>query len=313
MPEPTASVIIPVYNRPDELAAVLAHLDRQDARDFEVVVVDDGSRPAVADQLHALHFSFPLSVVRHAEPGGIARARNAGVKAAHGKIIIFLDSDCELNSGDWVQRHIDVHSQLPAVDGLDPGKPAVVHGKVNGLHTTYAGYADGYSNWFFSSGNKPYLARTHHLPANNTSVRKCVFDLVGFFDEECGALEDVEWSFRCLAEGVQLLYLPDMPVGHTDRRTFRELWRHYYTMGRYSLVVRSKQQGSPYACLFPHSVMSGWIQAIPLISLMTAYITLQWLTRDRGVLLYVPGLLLANIAYYAGIMAYLYDMRESRR
>lgn len=310
MAEPAASVVIPVYNRPEELTVVLSQLERQHSRDFEVVVVDDGSDTPVAEQFHSADYGFELRIVRQSEKGGIARARNAGIRAARGALIVFLDSDCELADDDWVARHVACHQQPPPIDGLDPAKPMVIHSMVNGIHSTYAGYSDGYSNWFISCAKKPYIAVKHHVPANNTSARKTVFELVGLFDEECKALEDVEWSFRCLAKGVQLVYVPDMPVGHVDRDTFAGLWRHYYTLGRYALVARAKMPDSPRRGLFPHDVLTGWLHAVPLVTLMTVYITAQWLTRDWRVLWYVPGLLLANIAYYAGMMEYLYAVRE---
>jgi len=310
MPEPVASVVIPVYNRSEELASALAHLERQRSRDFEVVIVDDGSDLPVSEQFKNARFPFELQIVRQPETGGRARARNAGIQAARADIIIFLDSDCILLDEGWVEKHIDCQCHPPQVDGFDPSKPVVIHSAVQGIHSTYAGHADGYSNWFVSCGTKPHLARKHHVSANNTSARKSVFDLVGAFDEDCRALEDVEWCFRCLDKGVQLLYVPDMPVGHVDQQTFAALWRHYQNMGSYSLVVRSKLPVSPYRALFPRSVVAGWILAVPLVSLMTIYITAQWLVSDRRVLFYLPGLLLANIAYYSGIMKYLHGQRD---
>ncbi len=313
MPEPVASIVIPVHNRPEELALVLMHLERQRAPDFEVVIVDDGSDTPVADQIREADYRFALRIVREAETGGIARARNAGITTARADIIVFLDSDCELADDDWLEKHVDCHTRLPQVDGLDPAKPVVIHSMVNGIHSTYAGYSDGYSNWFTSCGKKTYMARKHHLPANNTSVRKSVFSLVGLFDEDCRALEDVEWCFRCLEKGVQLLYVPDMPVGHVDRKTFAALWRHYHTIGSYDPVVRSKTPSSPYGALFPRNVLAGWFYAVPLVLLMTVYVTARWLTCERRVLLYVPGILLANVANYAGIMTCLYERRGARR
>jgi len=308
MAEPVASIIIPVYNRGAEVRALLGQLAGQSRLDFEVVVVDDGSDVPVADGLEGVTWPYALRLVRLDRCGGIAGARNAGVRQARGDIILFLDSDCILQDTQWVEGHIRAHREPSAP--LPADADYVVHSRVIGIHSSYAGYSDGYSNWFISCGDKPYEALDHHVPTNNTSVRRRVFEKTGLFDESFAVLEDVDWSLRCKKAGVRLFYVPDMPVGHVDRDTWRGLWEHYEKLGRYSIPIRKKHRDSPYQGLFPSSPLMGWLYFVPLTGALTAYILLKWVRADWRVLWYAPGLLLANIAYYRGIQHYLSEQRR---
>ncbi|WP_286821699.1 glycosyltransferase family 2 protein [Mitsuokella sp. UBA4253] len=94
--KPTVSLIVPVYRVENELPRCIKSLCLQTYRDFEVILVDDGSPdqcPALCD-MYAEKYPWICSL--HKENGGLSDARNAGVKIAHGDYITFVDSD------DWV-------------------------------------------------------------------------------------------------------------------------------------------------------------------------------------------------------------------
>lgn len=103
-----ASLIVTTYNRPDALAAVLRALRLQRARNFEVVVADDGSRPDTAELLTQLipTVDYPLRHVWQEDQGFRAgRARNLAVAASTGDYLVFLDGDC-IPFPDFVGRHL---------------------------------------------------------------------------------------------------------------------------------------------------------------------------------------------------------------
>jgi GT2 family glycosyltransferase len=293
---PSVSVVVPVHNRFGEIRNLLDSLKNQSYDDFEVVIVDDGSSPAVAEMVQTNALPFEVRVVRLDTCGGVGRARNVGVTNAKGLLIVFVDSDSIVQASDWLRRHIAAHE----------GDLCVVHGRVIGIHTTYAGYSDGYSNWFTSCGTRRRVLTNRHVPANNTSVPRHVFEIVGLFDEGLTVLEDLDWAFRCLRHGVTLVYDPDVPIGHVDRSTFGALWRHYRLFGRVSLTVRSQNPGSPRGWMFPWGPITAWLYLLPLSGLMTVYVTAQWLSRELRVLWYVPGIFLANLAYCWGIIESLH-------
>ena len=106
MPE-LISVIVTTYNREDALEAVLSALSRQSDREFEVVVADDGSRPATAALIERWkgRLGVPLSHVWQADRGfRAAEIRNRALLAARGDYCVFLDGDC-IASTDFVATH----------------------------------------------------------------------------------------------------------------------------------------------------------------------------------------------------------------
>lgn len=103
------SVIIPCYNRPDTLRTTLEKCQQQTLRDMEMLCVDDGSTdetPSVVEQLHAADPRIRL--VRLSSNSGPGFARNAGLKAACGDYVAFLDSD------DWPEKN-DFYERLHQV------------------------------------------------------------------------------------------------------------------------------------------------------------------------------------------------------
>jgi glycosyltransferase involved in cell wall biosynthesis len=101
------SVIVSTYNREDALDAVLRSLTRQTDRCFEIIVADDGSRPATAAVVQAAAAKTPLPVrhVWHEDQGfRLSEIRNRGIRASAGAYVIFLDGDCVARPG-FVAAH----------------------------------------------------------------------------------------------------------------------------------------------------------------------------------------------------------------
>lgn len=101
------SVIVTTYNREDALGAVLRALAAQIDRDFEVVIADDGSRPATAQAVEAWKTIVPFELfhVWHEDRGfRAAEIRNRAILASHGAYCIFLDGDC-IPRPDFVAAH----------------------------------------------------------------------------------------------------------------------------------------------------------------------------------------------------------------
>jgi peptidoglycan/xylan/chitin deacetylase (PgdA/CDA1 family)/glycosyltransferase involved in cell wall biosynthesis len=119
------SVIVPTFQRRDLALAAVRSLEAQTLRDFEAIVVVDGSADGTAGALRALQPSFPLTVLEQ-ENAGAARARNHGASRAHGEILLFLDDDMEADprllaqhdqshraGAEVVIGHIPLHPDSP--------------------------------------------------------------------------------------------------------------------------------------------------------------------------------------------------------
>ena len=94
--EPIISVVIGAYDDWMPLENCLRSLNRQvHAPAFEIIIVDDGSRQAIPQQIYRWNHYFPLTIHRQ-EHAGISAARNRGIQLARGSILLFVDADCQL-------------------------------------------------------------------------------------------------------------------------------------------------------------------------------------------------------------------------
>ncbi len=104
------SVVVATYNRPDALAAVLRSLQKQNDRQFEVVVADDGSRDETAQVVQRTQAAFPVPVTHvWQEDTGfrLAAVRNRATARARGDYLIYLDGDCIVRR-NFVRAHRDL-------------------------------------------------------------------------------------------------------------------------------------------------------------------------------------------------------------
>src|ERR1700722_1458117 len=90
---PLVSIIIPVFNRPKELAAALRSVSAQTFSNREVIVVDDASSDASSEVAFQAGPAGKVRVIRHEKNEGPSEARNSGISAARGRYVSFLDSD----------------------------------------------------------------------------------------------------------------------------------------------------------------------------------------------------------------------------
>ena len=212
------SVVVPCFEAPDALSLTLAGLAGQDwpRALFEVVVVDDGSEPPL--ELPALPVSAPLDVklVRQARRGfGLARARNAGARAAAHPILVFLDGDVIPESG-LLAAHARWHHAVS--DALTLGFCAYV--SAAGIDCGAVRHRPGTLAELFAGRpfDRPWLerhmARTGDLTSghddlfravtgHNLGVSRAFFEAVGGFDESFARYggEDTEFGYRVQMQG----------------------------------------------------------------------------------------------------------------
>jgi glycosyltransferase involved in cell wall biosynthesis len=99
---PAVSVIIPVYNGGDVLNRAIQSLKQQTFKDFEVIIVDDGSDDNTYSLAVELTTGFPLKSIIRTRNQGVAMARNTGLKVARGEFIAFLDADDQ-----WMEKKLE--------------------------------------------------------------------------------------------------------------------------------------------------------------------------------------------------------------
>jgi glycosyltransferase involved in cell wall biosynthesis len=195
MPSPRVSVIIPVCNRPAELAVAVASLSAEAALIREVIVVDDASAEPVSLAAPP-GLDGKLRVIRLETNMGASFARQAGVDAAVGDVVAFLDSD-----DAWLPGKLA--AQLPLLE--EGGLAAVACGwqvvnKAGGGGATRmpVGAADP----------ADFAAGCWFCPGSTVVALRSVFDAVGPLDRQLRRLEDLDWFLRFGMAGGRLLVAP---------------------------------------------------------------------------------------------------------
>jgi len=203
MHQPELSVVIPTYNRLETLRHVMPSLLASDlaADRFEIVVADSNSADGTAEYLAQVALEQPN--VRHV-PGpysGRAMARNAGIAAARGEIVLFTDADI-IASPDLLSRHLEHHRAAGvAVVGMEL--------QVGSLDEYERLRAQPEARRPLHPAGRKRLSWLYFL-TGNASVRKSDLDAVGRFDETFTGYghEDLELGYRLQGAGIHILYEP---------------------------------------------------------------------------------------------------------
>ena len=219
------SIIIPVFNRPDEVEELLSSLEHQQRTDFEVIVVEDGS--TISCKEVCLKHSQKLAVHYYEKSNsGPGQSRNYGVERANGEWIIILDSDVVVPSG-----------YLEAIDGeLESGQPTDAFGGPDRASDTFSPKqkAISYSmTSFFTTGGirggRRKLDRFYPRSFNMGIRKEAFLALKGFSNMRFG--EDIDFSIRVYKAGYRCRLFPQAWVWHKRRTDFKKFWKQVFNSG----------------------------------------------------------------------------------
>ena len=218
------SIIVPVFNRPDEVDELLESLCRQTVKDFEVVIVEDGSEKPCKEvcQRYEERLDLKYFMKRNSGPG---QSRNYGAEHAKGEYLIVLDSDVVLPEG-----------YLKAVDDELGREPADAFGGPDCAHESFTETqkAISYSmTSFFTTGGirggKKKLDKFYPRSFNMGIRRDVYLRLGGFSKMRFG--EDIDFSIRIFKAGYRCRLFPEAWVWHKRRTDMRKFFRQVYNSG----------------------------------------------------------------------------------
>jgi len=218
------SVVIPVYNRPEEIDELLDSLTRQSDKNFEVIIAEDGSSEKC--DLIVEKYLSQLSVVYFGKSNsGPGQTRNAGAERAKHDYLIFFDSDCIIpeNYIENVSFYLD-RNFVDAYGGPDKALPTftTVQKAINYSMTS-----------FFTTGGIRGGKRSmdkFHPRSFNLGVSKRAFQAIGGYGKMRFG-EDIDFSLRLLEAGFETALIPEAYVYHKRRSTFRQFFKQVYNSG----------------------------------------------------------------------------------
>ncbi|MFI8083325.1 glycosyltransferase family 2 protein [Kitasatospora sp. NPDC086009] len=205
----SVSVVIPAHNSARTLGACLDSVYAQTAPVHEVIVVDDGSTDRTAEVAEG----YPCTLIRRTPNRGVSAARNAGIAAATGDILFFLDSD-EALTPDSVANALEILAADPecgCVHGVIAPDPLFDDGPVERYRVLHA-------HWWRVRGAG--VVETAFFA--QAAVRREVFERLGGFDERLRDSEDLEFSDR-LAPHHRIVLTDRVVALHDEEHRLRPL------------------------------------------------------------------------------------------
>ena len=233
---PRFSVIIPIYNRPDEIVELLDSLTLQSQKDnIEVILVEDGSDKPCEEEINCYFKELDLKYIVQ-KNGGPGSARNRGAKEAKGEYLIFFDSDCIIPA-DYFKI---VNAHLPK-EGLDMfGGPDKEHSFFTPIQKAISYSMTSFITTGGIRGSKEKMDRFYPRSFNMGIKREIFQKLNGFSNMRFG--EDLDLSMRAFEQDISVGLIIEASVYHKRRTNFRAFYKQVFNSGvaRINLTLKHK-------------------------------------------------------------------------
>ena len=247
MSYPRYSVIIPVFNRPDELDELLHSLVHQSSHDFEVIIIEDGSSIPCGIIFEKYQKILPINY-HFKENTGPGTTRNFGAKHAIGTYLIFFDSDCIIPPGyfNLLDKAL-VNNSIDFFGGPDRAHPSFSNVQKAINYSMTSPFTTGGIR-----GGKYNLDRFYPR-SFNMGIKREVFEQIGGF-ESMRFGEDIDLSIRVIRSNFTCKLIDEIWVYHKRRTDFVKFFRQVFNSGiaRYNLSKK-----------YPNSV--GFVNYLPSI------------------------------------------------
>ena len=274
-PVPLISIIIIYWNSAQYLPRCLDCLTRQTFRDFEVILIDNGSLDKVSDEIEQKYFSLNLRLERLASNLGFAKANNIGARLARGTWLALLNTDA-FPAPDWLETLHQTARRSPEFSFFSSrqiqfDQPDILDGSGDEYHISGLAWRRFYN----------YPARSYGLNeeevfsacAAAAVYNRDDFLKVGGFDEDFFSyFEDVDLSFRLRLAGGRCLYVPRAVVHHIGSASSGKTSDFVIYYGHRNLVwTFFKNMPGPLFWLY-----------LPLHILMNFLFIVSFLLKKRG-------------------------------
>lgn len=243
------SVVIPTKDRAEALARTLDALEAQraDGASLEVVVVDNGSSDGTPAKVRAREADaqLPIHLLERPE-GGPAAARNAGVAAASGEVLLFLGDDTEPEDEGLLLAHLGLHA----------GRPEPAYGVLGRITWTPRKPVTPFMHWLENGGPQFHYCdieagpvdASNYFYSSHASLKRSLFEQAGGFDERFpnAAVEDTELGVRLADAGLELDYHPELLVLHDHPTTPEQSLRRSIAVGRSAALYNRLRPERPH-------------------------------------------------------------------
>lgn len=230
------SVIIPVYNRPEEVNELLASLAEQTCKDFEAIIIEDGSTQTSEGVVKHWQNTFPIQYIVK-QNSGPGPSRNVGFAAMRGEYAVVFDSDCIIppHYFSFVKETLSKHK----IDAW--GGPDKAHTQFTTLQKAMAYTMSAFLTTGGIRGGKQHIGKFQPRSFNMGLSRKVIAETGGFaFDRFA---EDIELSIRMANANFTVVLLNEAFVYHKRRTTLIQFFKQVYNFGIGRVLVGKKHRG----------------------------------------------------------------------
>jgi GT2 family glycosyltransferase len=244
------SVVMPVLNGADTIESQLSALAAQTfGGRWEMIVADNGSTDQTRRVANAWADRLPgFRLVDASAVPGAGGARNIGVAASHGDLLVFCDAD-DIVSPRWLEAFAESREHWDIAAGVFDYVSLNVPGAAPGVPLPGPPPASLAGGWLPFAGGA------------SLAVRRAAFDAVGGFAPEFLRCQDVELSWRLQLAGFRFAVVAEAVVARRARATLRGLWSQHNQWGRtnVSLWVRYREQGMPRSSVLEALRTYAWL------------------------------------------------------
>jgi len=223
---PRFSVVVCTYNGSRTLRECLARLQQLPYPDYEVIVVDDGSR----DDSVAIAREFPVRLISTPNQG-LSAARNVGMEAATGEVIVYLDDDAYPDP-HWLAY---LGAMFRSTTHAAAGGPNIAPAGDGAIAECVVNAPGGPVHVLLSD------TEAEHIPGCNFAVRKSCLQAIGGFDPQFRAAgDDVDVCWRLQQRGWTIGFSPAAVVWHHRRNSIRNYWKQQQGYGKAEALLERK-------------------------------------------------------------------------
>lgn len=265
------SIIIPVYNRPQEINELLESLTKQTNNDFELIIIEDGSTIKCDEQVDEYKHQLDIKYY-YKDNSGPGDSRNVGMSKASGQYLIFFDSDCIIppNYFENVENHL-------AKESLDTfGGPDNAHSSFTNIQKAINYSMTSVITTGGVRGKKNKLDNFQPRSFNMGISREVFEKIGGFSDIHPG--EDPDLSYRIMNAGFKVGLIEDAFVYHKRRIDFSKFVKQVYKFGVVrAILIKWYPDKFKITYTFPSLFLMFSIILIVLSATISAFYTIPFL------------------------------------
>lgn len=263
---PYFSVIIPVYNRPDEMKELLASLAAQTFKDFEVIIIEDGSTlrcEEIADSYRGqldIRYSYKPNT-------GQSDSRNIGMQQAAGDYFVFFDSDCIIPPGYFgiVRKQLSVrHTDCY-------GGPDAAH---ESFSDTQKAINHSMTSFFTTGGIRGGKAQMEKFcPRSfNMGISRKAWEATGGFNDTLG--EDIDLSTRIRKAGFETQLIREAFVYHKRRVDLPKFFKQVHIFGQARISLYKQHPESLKLVHFAPAAFTVFVSGLLILSIWRPWVLL---------------------------------------